>query len=154
YGLEGVLQERAQSLAGILNGCDYEVWNPSRDPHLAQTYSAANLEGKRACKAWLQRELELPEKPDTPLSGSISRLVEQKGLDLVCEILPTLLEGDMQYVLLGSGQPHIESRLAALQAAYPDKLAVRIAYDEKLAHRIEAGCDLYVMPSRYEPCGL
>jgi starch synthase len=154
YGLEGVLQERADVLVGILNGCDYDVWNPDKDPHLAARYSAERLEGKRACKAALQRELGLPEKPETPLCGSISRLVEQKGFDLVCEVLPTLLEGDMQYVLLGSGQPAIEERLAALQAAYPDKLAVRIAYDEKLAHRIEAGCDLYVMPSRYEPCGL
>jgi starch synthase len=154
YGLYGLLQARAGDLVGILNGCDYDVWNPETDKHLPARYSAARFEGKAVCKAALQRELGLPVKPRTPLCGSVSRLAEQKGFDLVAEVLPTLLEGDVQYVVLGSGQPDIEQSLRELQAAFPRKLAVKIAYDEGLAHRIEAGCDLYVMPSRYEPCGL
>jgi starch synthase len=154
YGMEGLLQHRAADLVGILNGCDYDVWNPEKDPHLPSRYNAAHLDGKRLCKAALQRELGLPERPRTPLCGSISRLVTQKGFDLIAEVLPTILEGEVQYVVLGSGQPEIEASLVALQKAFPKKLAVRIAYDEKLAHRIEAGCDLFVMPSQYEPCGL
>jgi starch synthase len=154
FGLDGLLREHGERLVGILNGCDYEVWSPEKDPHLPARYSAAHLEGKRACKAALQRELGLPERAETPLCGSISRLAEQKGFDLVTQALPGILGGDAQYVVLGTGQPEIESALTALQQKYPDKLAVRIGYDEKLAHRIEAGCDLYVMPSRYEPCGL
>ena len=154
FGFEGLLQSRKNDLVGILNGCDYAVWNPETDPHLPSRYSAANLDGKRACKSALQRELGLPELPRTPLCGSISRLTDQKGFDLVTEALPTILEGDVQYVVLGSGEPRLEAALAELANAFPRKLAVRIAYDEKLAHRIEAGCDLYVMPSRFEPCGL
>jgi starch synthase len=154
FGFEGLLQSRKKDLVGILNGCDYQVWNPETDPNLAARYSAAALDGKRACKAALQRELGLPEKAHTPLCGSISRLTDQKGFDLVAAVLPTILEGDVQYVVLGSGDAHLQSALVALAKAFPRKLAVRIAYDENLAHRIEAGCDLYVMPSRFEPCGL
>ncbi len=154
YGLEGLLQSRAADVMGILNGCDYDVWSPEKDPHLAQRYSAANLDGKRVCKAALQRELGLPVGAATPLCGSISRLTSQKGFDLVTQVLPQLVEGDLQYVVLGSGQSEIERALVELSQAHPKKLAVRIGYDESLAHRIEAGCDLYVMPSRYEPCGL
>jgi starch synthase len=154
FGLDGLLRAHAERLVGILNGCDYDVWSPEKDPHLPARYSAAHLDGKRQCKAALQRELGLPERADTPLAGSISRLVEQKGFDLVAQALPGILGGDAQYVVLGTGQPHLEAALTALQQQYPDKLAVRIGYDEALAHRIEAGCDLYVMPSRFEPCGL
>jgi starch synthase len=154
YGLAGLLSHRQHDLIGILNGCDYDVWNPETDLHLPARYSAANLDGKAVCKAALQKELGLPLRPRTPLCGSVSRLAGQKGFDLVAEVLPTMLEGDVQYVVLGSGQPEIEQRMLSLQAAFPRKLAVRIAYNEGLAHRIEAGCDLYVMPSRYEPCGL
>jgi starch synthase len=148
------LRARADRLTGILNGADYEVWSPERDRYLAATYSAEDLRGKRACKAALQRELGLPLLPTTPLCGTISRLVEQKGLDLVAAALPSLLEEDVQYVVLGSGDAAIENTLTELAKRHPKKLAVRIAYDEALAHRIEAGCDLYVMPSRFEPCGL
>jgi starch synthase len=154
YGLYGLLQHRSHDLVGILNGCDYDVWNPETDQLLPARYSAAHLDGKKLCKAALQRELGLPVKSRTPLCGSVSRLASQKGFDLVAQVLPTLLEGDMQYVVLGSGQPEIETQMEALAQAFPKKLAVRIAYDERLAHRIEAGCDLYVMPSQYEPCGL
>jgi starch synthase len=153
-GFDGLLRARNKVLHGILNGVDYDVWNPERDLHLPATYSAESLAGKRACKAALQRELGLPVRADVPLSGSISRLTDQKGFDLILGALPTILEGDAQYVVLGSGDPALESALQKLQARFPKKLAVRIGYDEALSHRIEAGCDLYVMPSKFEPCGL
>ncbi|MDB4964801.1 MAG: glycogen/starch synthase, ADP-glucose type [Myxococcales bacterium] len=154
FGMDGVLRARAKVLTGILNGCDYDVWNPERDVQLPATYSAESLAGKRVCKAALQRELNLPVRADVPLCGSISRLTDQKGFDLILGALPTLLERDLQYVILGSGAPELESALSELAARHPRKLSVRIGYDEALAHRIEAGCDLYVMPSRFEPCGL
>ncbi len=153
-GFDGLLRARNAVLHGILNGADYDVWNPEKDVYLPAQYSAESLLGKRTCKAELQRELGLPVRADVPLSGSISRLTDQKGFDLILEALPTLLADDVQYVVLGSGDPQLESALRALAAAHPKKLAARIGYDEPLAHRIEAGCDLYVMPSRFEPCGL
>jgi starch synthase len=153
-GLDGFLRARADRLRGILNGADYHVFSPERDPAIPHAYSAADLSGKRECKAELQRELGLPIREGTPLCGSISRLTDQKGFDLVLKALPHLLEGDVQYVLLGSGDAELEGPFRELGAKHPKKLALRIGYDESLAHRIEAGCDLYVMPSRYEPCGL
>jgi starch synthase len=154
-GLDGLLRARADRLVGILNGADYDVWSPDVDPNLARPFSKDDLSGKRACKAALQRELGLPQKATTPLCGTISRFAHQKGFDLLVGALPTLLaEEDVQYLVLGSGDAAVESELRALQTRFPQKLAVRVAYDDGLAHRIEAGCDLYLMPSRYEPCGL
>jgi starch synthase len=164
-GFDGLLRARTKVLHGILNGADYDIWNPEKDIHLPATYSAESLTGKRRCKAELQRELGLPVRADVPLCGSISRLTDQKGFDLILAALPTLLgprpadgagrdDSDMQYVVLGSGDPVLESAFRQLQTRFPKKLAVRIGYDEALAHRIEAGCDLYVMPSKFEPCGL
>jgi starch synthase len=153
-GMDGVLRARHGALHGILNGADYEIWDPAKDVHLAQSYSTESLAGKQLCKAALQRELGLPLRPDVPLCGSISRLTDQKGFDLVLEVLPSLLEGDMQYVVLGTGDPSFERGLKELAIRHPKKLAVRIGYDEALAHRIEGGADLYIMPSRFEPCGL
>jgi starch synthase len=153
-GLDGLLRARADRLVGILNGADYDVWSPERDARISAPYSARSLDGKRACKAALQRELGLPMRARTPLCGSISRLTDQKGFDLIVAALPALLDGDLQYVILGTGEPAIERALVELARRHPTKLAVRIAYDDGLAHRIEAGCDLYVMPSRFEPCGL
>jgi starch synthase len=153
-GMDGLLRARAAHLHGILNGVDYEIWNPEKDVLIAERYSAERLPGKRACKLALQRELGLPPRADVPLCGSISRLTDQKGFDLILGALPSLLEGELQYAVLGSGEPAIERALSELAARFPKKLAVRIGYDEALAHRIEAGCDLYVMPSRFEPCGL
>jgi starch synthase len=153
-GLDGFLRARASRLRGILNGADYQVFSPERDPAIAHPFSLADRAGKRECKAELQRELGLPIREATPLCGSISRLTEQKGFDLVLDVLERLLAGDVQYVLLGTGDAALEAALRRLAAAHPKKLAVRIGYDERLAHRIEAGCDLFVMPSRYEPCGL
>lgn len=153
YGLEGVLQTRQDRLCGVLNGIDEQVWNPATDPHLPARYSADDLSGKRVCKRALQAEMQLPVR-ETPLVGLVSRLAFQKGIDLLVDILPALLGLDVQVVVLGSGDPAYQARLADLSARYPDKLAVRFAFDEPLAHRIEAGADLFLMPSRYEPCGL
>ncbi len=152
--MDGVLRSLAGKLVGIVNGVDYDVWSPEHDPQLARAYSREDLSGKRACKTALQRELGLQIKPETPLCGSISRLAFQKGFDLVLEALPQLLEEDVQYVLLGTGEPALETAFRELAARHKGKLAVRIAYDDQEAHRIEAGADLFVMPSRWEPCGL
>jgi starch synthase len=131
------------------------VWSPERDPHLARPYSHDDLTGKRACKEALQHAVGLPLRADTPLCGTISRFAPQKGFDLIAGLLPELLrEEDAQYVVLGSGDPAIESALAALQKKFPNRLALRVGYDDPLAHQIEGGCDLYVMPSLFEPCGL
>jgi len=164
-GMDGLARARKAVLHGILNGADYEIWNPTTDVQLPETYSAEALAGKRICKAALQRELGLPVRADVPLCGSISRLTDQKGFDLVLGALPSILgprpqdgvgrdDSDVQYVVLGTGDPALERALSELAARFPKRLAVRIGYDEALSHRIEAGCDLYVMPSRFEPCGL
>jgi starch synthase len=153
-GFDGLLRARNKVLHGILNGVDYDVWNPETDIHLPERYSATALAGKKKCKAELQRELGLPVRGDVPLCGSVSRLTDQKGFDLVLGALPTLLEHEMQYVVLGSGEPALEQALKQLQVRFPKKLVVRVGWDEALSHRIEAGCDLFVMPSKFEPCGL
>lgn len=153
--LDGLLRERAARLRGILNGADYGVWDPAHDPHLPHHYSAANLQGKAANKAALQRELGLPRAGELPLIGFVGRLVEQKGVDLVLAILPELLEEhEVQVAILGRGGKEFEQALTALAAHYPQRCHVRIGFSEPLAHRIEAGADLFLMPSRYEPCGL
>jgi starch synthase len=153
YGLEGVLQVRKDRLFGVTNGIDYNVWNPATDSHLPAHYSVDDLAGKRECKHALQTEMKLPVR-DVPLVGLVSRLAFQKGIDLIVDILPKLLDLDVQVVALGSGDPSYQTLLTGLSERYPNKLAVRLAFDEPLAHRIEAGADLFLMPSRYEPCGL
>jgi starch synthase len=153
-GLDGLLRALGPRLVGILNGVDYDVWDPSRDPHIPQNYSASDLSGKAVCKRELQRRMGLPERPDVPLFGSISRFTEQKGFDLAAAIADDLARLDLQYVLLGNGDEAIEGKLRALAQRYPTRFAVRIAYDNALAHQIEAGADVVVMPSRFEPCGL
>jgi len=154
FGLEGVLQQRAARVVGILNGVDYNVWNPATDPFIARQYGPGDLVGKAVCKADLQRAFGLPQESCIPLLGIVSRLASQKGLDLLEAILDELLRMDVQLVMLGSGDRHYQDyfRFAALRHA--DKLAVRIGFDEGLAHKIEAGADMFLMPSRYEPCGL
>jgi starch synthase len=152
-GLEGVLRDRANRLLGILNGIDIDRWNPKTDPYLPANYSAADRSGKEVCKQALQREFQLPEVP-VPFLGVIARLTSQKGLDLVATIIPQLMAMDLQLVILGTGEPELEAKLKALHARYPYRMGLRIGFDEGLAHRIEAGADVFVMPSRYEPCGL
>ncbi|RMG30476.1 MAG: glycogen synthase GlgA [Gammaproteobacteria bacterium] len=153
-GLEGLLQARRERLVGILNGVDYRVWNPAKDPWLPAHYNRRSLQGKAACKAALQKEMGLPRKPDVPLFAHIGRLVEQKGVDLILECLGLFRRNRMQLVILGSGDPALESALRAAKAAFPRRIGIHIGYDEGLAHRIEAGADAFLMPSRFEPCGL
>ncbi|CAL1125325.1 unnamed protein product [Cladocopium goreaui] len=154
-GLEGVLQHRSDVLSGIVNGCDYSLWNPETDQHLAANYTVDNFaEGKAACKAALQEELGLPQEPATPLLGIVSRLVSPK-IGLVLDVLPDFLHNsDVQWVILGTGDPEYHERLLTLAGRAPHRMAVRLEFSERLAHRIEAGSDIFVMPSEYEPCGL
>ncbi len=154
FGLDGLLASRRDRLSGILNGADYDQWNPGRDPLLPQHYNRRSLAGKAACKAALQRRFGLDVRPDRPLFGHIGRLVEQKGIDLILAAVPQLLERQVQLVVLGSGEARFEAALRQLQAATPGQVGVEVAYDEALAHLIEAGCDGFLMPSRFEPCGL
>lgn len=154
YGLEALIDHRADRLVGILNGVDYRQWNPARDPHIARLYNAWNLAGKAANKQALQSRFGLPVDKQAPLLGMIGRLVEQKGFDLVLDTLPDLVETGAQLVVLGSGDPVLEARLRAAAVRYPQQVAAWLGYDEQLAHQIEAGSDIFVMPSRFEPCGL
>lgn len=154
YGLEGLLTHRAQRLEGILNGVDYGIWDPSRDPVIKKTYSAAKFGLKAENKRALQESFGLPTEEKTPLIGLVGRMVEQKGIDLVVAALPDLLARPIQVVALGNGESSFEKELLALAQRHPGQLGVRIGYDEILAHLIEAGADMFLMPSRFEPCGL
>jgi starch synthase len=154
HGLDGLLRHRAAALSGILNGIDDKVWNPGRDPHLPAHYSRQRLAGKAQCKAHLQTELGLRTETSVPLLGLVSRLVDQKGIDLLIAALPVLLKQPIQLAILGSGEHRHEAALRALATQFPEQLAVQIGYNEPLAHRIIAGADMFVMPSRFEPCGL
>jgi starch synthase len=154
-GLEGVLRQRSSVLRGILNGVDYSEWDPSHDPHLPARYGVDDLSGKSYCKAALQQELGLPQRPDVPLVGFIGRLAEQKGLDLITAVLPQWAEAtDVQWVFLGTGEPQYEEGLQKARHHYPHKVGVHLGFSNPLAHRIEAGADMFLMPSRFEPCGL
>ena len=154
-GLDGLLRARGRQLYGITNGIDYDTWDPARDPHLPAHFTANALAGKHHCKAALQAELGLPVRDDVPVVAMVTRLAGQKGLGLALAVLPALLERDaIQFVLLGNGEPWIEDQVRALGSHYPQTVAVRIGFDDPLAHRIEAGADLFLMPSRFEPCGL
>ena len=155
YGLDDVVRRRAGALSGILNGVDRDEWNPEADPHIAAPFSAKKPTGKSDCKAALLRELNLATDRDIPLIGVVSRLWEQKGLDLAVSVLPKFLrEGRLQFVLLGSGDAWLENEFKRLAIDFPALCAVRIGYDNGLSHRIEAGSDFFLMPSRFEPCGL
>jgi starch synthase len=154
HGLDAVLRHRRADLHGILNGIDVAEWDPARDPHLPAHYSARDLGGKAACKAGLQRELGLPIRPDLPLVGMVTRLADQKGIDLVVTTLDDLLGREVQLAVLGSGSRAYEEAFARVARERPDRVAARIGFDEGLAHRIEAGADVFLMPSRFEPCGL
>jgi len=153
-GLDGVLRDRKEDLYGILNGVDYDEWSPGKDPFIKERYGPAGLKGKRVCKADLQREFGLVMREEVPLIGMISRLDEQKGFDLVAAIMEKLMELGPQCVLLGTGKEKYHLLLENLQKKYPQQLGVKIAFDNVLAHKIEAGADMFLMPSRYEPCGL
>jgi len=154
FGLGGVFRERAKDLIGILNGADYEIWNPEADPLISHTYGPDNLLGKRFCKSELQRIFRLNSDPDIPLVGMVSRLTTQKGFDLLEEAMDGLLSRDIQFVILGTGDRRYEQIFNEMPERYLGKAGVRIAFDESLSHKVIAGCDLLLMPSRYEPSGL
>lgn len=154
--LDGVLRDRGQSLIGIVNGVDYAHWNPAHDKFIANRYDASNWQqGKAACKAALQQELGLEFDPHVPLIGIVSRLADQKGWDLIIPLLQQFLhEKNIQWVILGTGEARYEDQLQELGHHARHKIAAVLKFDESLAHRIEAGSDMFLMPSRYEPCGL
>jgi starch synthase len=154
FGLDGVLRDRRADVIGILNGVDYHQWNPETDPFIVKHYSAKHLTAKQSCKKLLQRAFGLPESTRPPLFGMVSRLTSQKGVDLIEQIFEPLMERDLQWVLLGAGEPRFEEFFTGAAGRYPAKFAVRTGYDEALAHQIEAGSDIFLMPSHYEPCGL
>ncbi len=153
-GMDGPVRGRAADLVGILNGVDYDEWDPRHDPHIVANYSPDDLTGKAACKADLLRAFSLPSEPDLPLLGITSRLVYQKGFDIVAEAWWDLLQRPIRLVALGTGERAVEDGLRALAARDPSRFAAHFIYDTALAHKIEAGADMFLMPSRFEPCGL
>jgi starch synthase len=156
-GLDGVLQALGDRYVGILNGIDTRIWNPASDPALPAPYGPADLSGKKVCKRVLLEYLRLPMGDDAlarPLVGLVSRLVEQKGIDLVLAAGEALLKLDAAFVFVGSGEARYEQGLRELAAAHPTRVGVRIGFDDRLAHLVEAGADMFLMPSRFEPCGL
>lgn len=154
FGMEGLLANRSHDIRGILNGIDTNEWNPAIDPQLPHNYDSASMEGKQQVKLALQASLGLEENADTPLLGVVSRLTDQKGLDLFLECAPTLLESGCQLALLGGGDPTLEHGFWQLAIQHPQQVSVNIGYNEPLSHQIMAGADIFIMPSRFEPCGL
>ena len=153
-GLENLLKSRASLLSGILNGIDHQVWDPATDPHLASSYTARDLRGKRACKAALQRELGLESSESTPLVVYLSRMTDQKMTDVAVEACPEILNRDLQFAVLGRGDPVLEAGFREAVQRWSGKAAIRVGYEETLAHRLLAGADILLHPSRFEPCGL
>jgi starch synthase len=154
FGLDGFLR-RHGPITGIVNGVDYNLWNPDRDTYIARNYSPSDLSGKRACKQALLAEYGLPQDNlDRPLLAIISRFAAQKGFDILADAAARLLQEEVNLVVLGSGDLPYETMFRALAEAYPQKVGLQVGYDTGLSHRIEAGADMFLMPSRYEPCGL
>jgi starch synthase len=154
YGLEGLVGYRKDVLSGIINGIDADQWNPETDSNISERYDFSTINKKQLNKTALQNKHSLPVDNNIPVFALISRLVEQKGIDLVLECLPEMLALPLQFVLLGSGDKRFEQQLSHFAETYPDKMAITLGYDEGLAHLIEAGADIFLMPSRFEPCGL
>lgn len=155
YGLEGVVRSRGDRLVGILNGVDYSAWSPEKDKFIAANYSAKDLTGKQTCKQDLLHTFGLPaEHAGRPVVGIVSRFADQKGFDLIADRAHELMNEDLVLTVLGSGERKYEELFQALAAAYPGRVGVKIAYDNAVAHKVEAGADMFLMPSRYEPCGL
>ena len=153
-GLDGLLRQRMHVLRGVVNGIDTKEWDPARDAAIAKQYSATSLADKAQNKQALLREFDLPSDEDRPVIGMVSRLVHQKGIDLVLDALPRLIGTSALLIVLGSGEALYAGQLENWSRRLPEQIAVRIGYDEQLAHRIEAGADMFLMPSRFEPCGL
>ncbi len=154
WGLEGVVSERRNDLYGILNGVDYGEWNPVTDRYIPAPYTAADLSGKAACKLALQRYFKLPERDDVPLFGVVSRMVPQKGTDLLAEAIHAMLGLDIQIVIVGNGEPWAHFFFGGMAHRHPDRIGCYIGYNNELAHLVEAGSDFFLMPSAFEPCGL
>ncbi|MBN2809532.1 MAG: glycogen synthase GlgA [Deltaproteobacteria bacterium] len=154
FGLETVLQQRRDNLFGILNGVDYREWDPATDPFIDNHFRPGHMAGKKICKKKLGEIFQLPPEPQLPLIGMVSRLVTQKGFDLILPLLEQVSEIEAQFVFLGTGEPEIEEALQKLALAHPARIAFKRGYDNRLAHLIEAGADIFLMPSHYEPCGL
>lgn len=154
YGLSGLLSYRSERLSGILNGIDMNEWNPEKDTMIKKNYSIKTLDDKRLNKSALQKHFNLPAKKKTLLLGMVARLVYQKGVDLILENMEEILELPVQIVVLGSGDLELESRLRRWVSRHPEKIQIQLGYDESLSHLIEAGADAFLMPSRFEPCGL
>ena len=154
FGLEGVLRARAATVTGIVNGVDYSQWNPATDQFIAVNYTAEDLSGKAKCKVDLLKQFGLPEDTQLPVVGIVSRFAAQKGFDLILQVADRLARQDLLMVVLGSGDREYEDLFRKLNKQYPQKFAVKIAYDNALAHKIEAGSDMFLMPSHYEPCGM
>ncbi len=152
-GLEGVLRERCKDLFGVINGIDYSAWNPATDKLIPANYDINKLGGKAKCKEALRQKCGLPQSR-VPLVGFIGRLAEQKGLDIIAEAIDKIMALDLQVVILGTGEKKYHDLLTGIAKKYPEKLSANITFNNKLAHEIEAGCDMFLMPSRYEPCGL
>ncbi|MDR2664185.1 MAG: glycogen synthase, partial [Puniceicoccales bacterium] len=154
-GLQDVTKFRSGDLIGVLNGIDSKIWDPATDPHLAASYDGEHLAGKKVCKSDLCKLYGLRDRPSVPLFGVVSRLCRQKGLDVLVDAFPWILDTmELQFVLLGAGDWQLEEHFRGLARTFSDRVSVHIGYDEALAHRIEAGCDFFLMPSRFEPCGL
>jgi starch synthase len=155
FGLEGVVRMKANRLVGILNGVDYSAWSPDRDTLIPVKYSAKNLAGKRECKLALLDEFKLlKDNPNRPVLGIVSRFADQKGFDLIARIARELMQEDLLFTVLGTGERRYEELFRALATDFPGRVGAVIAYDNRLAHLVEAGADIFLMPSRYEPCGL
>jgi starch synthase len=155
FGLEGVLRDRAATVAGILNGVDYEQWSPQADPWIAAKYSPQNLSGKAECRKDLLEAFGVANAdPTLPVIGIVSRFAAQKGFDLIAQIMDRLAREEMIVIALGAGDKPYEEMFIRLNKQFPNKIAVKVAYDNVIAHKIEAGADMFLMPSRYEPCGL
>jgi len=153
-GLDGLLLSRAGDLSGILNGVDYADWNPKTDRFIKVNYDQNSLEKKAECKRQLLKKAAMPLESDAPLLGLISRLVSQKGIDIIINSIAAIRDMGARLIVLGLGEPRFSDLLTALSKSYPESLFVKIGFDEALSHQIEAGCDMFLMPSRYEPCGL
>ena len=154
YGLEGILKGRSSDVHGVLNGVDYREWNPETDPHIITNYNEKDLSGKKRCKKDLIKDFKLKGSEKAPLIGIISRLASQKGFDILTEAVDTLMELGFLIVLLGTGDEIYEKQFAEIGKKHKGRFGVKIAFDNALAHKIEAGADMFLMPSRYEPCGL
>jgi starch synthase len=155
FGLDGILRYRKQDLFGILNGVDYDEWNPEKDHFIAERYGLKNLTGKKQCKLDLMKEFNISMKfGEYPFIGVISRLADQKGFDLLAEIINDMMELDLVFILLGNGDQKYHDLFSRIAQKFLGRTGIKIGFDNVLAHKIEAGCDMFLMPSRYEPCGL